>query len=294
MEEKKAKDKIRVGVLRGGAGKHYASSLLKGGEIISYIFENLGDTYKPVDILIDKEGIWHLGGVPVEPAKLLYKVDVVWNTSHPSFSNILQSFSIPNVGIPPFYKFFGENKETLQKHLKKIGLPIPRYIISPKNAKEVFEKFSAPWIVKSFTEDSNLEISLVKTFPELVNTIYEGVKYGKSILVEEFIGGKVASLHSVPLFRGQDIYVFPLGNTFGNFSLKEKEKLANLTKILHNHLGAKHYLKSDFVLNKRGKVYLLGIDVNPDLKMDSHFSEVCEYVGTKTHHVVKHILDSAL
>ena len=51
--------------------------------------------------------------------------------------------------------------------------------------------------------------------------------------------------------------------------------------------------KSDFVLNPHGKVYLLNIDSTPDLKPDSHFSQVCESVGAKTHHVVEHILERA-
>ena len=69
----------RVGVLRGGEGKHYTSSLQKGGEIISHIFESLSDKYKVFDILIDKDNKWHLNGVPIVPADLLHRVDVVWN-----------------------------------------------------------------------------------------------------------------------------------------------------------------------------------------------------------------------
>ena len=294
MQKEKAKKIKRVGVLRGGVGKNYASSLQRGGEIILHISENLSDKYKPVDILIDKKGIWHLGGLPIVPGKLFDKVDAVWNTSHPSFSNVLESFSIPNIGVPPFYKFFEENREILQKHLKKIGLHMPRYLASPKNAREVFEKFSAPWVVKFFSEDSNAEIYLIKTFPELAETISRGTKQAKNILVEEFIAGKIASVHSVPMFRGQDIYIFPLGNSFGNFSPEEKEKLSFLAKDLHKHLGAGQYLKSDFILNKKGKVYLLQIELNPDLKPDSHFSQVCESVGAKTHHVVEHILGRAI
>jgi hypothetical protein len=136
-------------------------------------------------------------------------------------------------------------------------------------------------------------IHLAKTFPELVDSIEDGVKHERSILVEEFIAGKVASVHSVPMFRNEEIYIFPLGNSFGIFSNEEKEKLSNLVKILHKHIGAKHYLKSDFVLTPRGKVYLLQIEEIPDLKPDSHFSQVCISVGANTHNVVEHILDSA-
>ena len=305
--------KKRVGIIRGGSGKNYTSSLKKGGEIISHIFENLGDKYKVVDILIDKEGTWHHNGVPILPTDLAHKVDVVWNTAHPSFSVILDNLSIPNVAHGSFSTALEDSREMLREHMKQINLPMPRTIILPvyqkdfdgemgkyiiRKAKEVHEKFSAPWIVKSFTEDSNMGIHLAQTFPELVDAIEDGVKHEKSILVEEFVAGKVASIHSVPKFRGEDIYTFPclpvgtaLGNAYGIFSAEEKEKLEALAKKIHIHLGAKHYLKSDFILTPRGKVYLLQIESAPDLKQGSHFLQVCESVGAKPHHVIEHILE---
>jgi len=301
--------KKRVGILRGGAGEHYASSLRKGGEIISHIFENLSGKWTPVDILIDKEGIWHINGMPISPADLMHRVDVVWNIAHPGASVILDNFSIPNVSHGSFSSALENSKEMLREHMGKINVQMPKSIILPlyqkdfdgpreryaiKKAKEVFEKFPSPWIVKSFTPDSNMGIHLTKTFNELAGAIEDGVKHEKSILIEEFIAGKVASVHSVPHFRGQDIYTFPLGNSFGIFSADEKEKLTALAKNLHIHIGAKHYLKSDFVLSPRGKVYLLGIESTPDLKKDSHFSQVCESVGAKTHQVIEHILKQAL
>lgn len=321
MEDKIKKIK-RVGILRGGTGKHYASSLKEGGEIISHIFENLQDNFKVVDILIDKDYIWHVNGIPVNLGDLINKVDVVWNTTHSSFSNILDSLSIPNISVSTFSSVLSGSREMLRKHMQGIGVDMPRSIVLPfyqedfdgprdkyavKKAKEVFEKFGAPWIVKSFTPDSNMAIHLAKTFNELVAGIEDGVEHEKSILVEEFIGGKVASLHSVRDFRGQGIYIFPIGNMFDDlselsskqgefyrvsFSSTEKEKLANLVKDLYNHIGAKHYLKSNFVLNPRGKIYLTHIELAPDLRTGSHFSQVCESVGVKMHHIVEHILEN--
>jgi D-alanine-D-alanine ligase-like ATP-grasp enzyme len=299
----------RIGILRGGAGKYYNSSLQKGGEILAHIFENLGDKYKPVDILVDKDYIWHVNGVPINPSDLMQRVDIVWNTSHPSFSNILESLSIPHISGGAFSSALDNSKEMLREHIKKIGLKIPRSIVLPlyqkdfdgdresyavRKAKEVFEKFSSPWIVKAYTEDSNMAIHLAKTFPELVDSIEDGVNHEKSILVEEFIAGKVASVHSVPMFRDQDIYTFPLGNSFGIFSNEEKEQLSNTAKDLYKHIGAKHYLKSDFVLTTRNKVYLLQIEEIPDLKLNSHFSQVCISIGANMHNMVEHILEQAL
>ena len=301
--------KKRIGILRGGTGKNYTSSLQKGGEVILHISENLGDKYKVIDILIDKEGVWHLGGLPVKPADLIHKVDIIWNTVHSGVSVILDNLSIPNIGVSHFFSTLENNNEFLKEHIGKIGVQMPRSIVLPlyqedfdgerskyaiKKAKEIHEKFGAPWIVKSFTEDSNMGIHLAKTFPELVDAIEDGVKHEKSILVEEFIAGKVASVHSVPNFRNQDIYTFPLGNTFGVFSAEEKEKLADIVKDLHRHIDAKHYLKSDFVLSSNGKIYLLDVYSMPNLKPDSHFSQVCESVGAKTHLIIEHIINNAI
>ncbi|MCX6752457.1 MAG: hypothetical protein NTZ87_03065 [Candidatus Nomurabacteria bacterium] len=300
--------KKQIGVIRGGTGEHYASSLKRGGEIISHIFENLQDKYRVVDILIDKKGVWHLGGVPIVPADLMSKVDLVWNISDSSLSATLDSLSIPNISHNSFSSAFVNSKEMLREHIKQVGISMPKSIVLPvyqkdfdgprerysiKKAKEIHEKFSAPWIVKSFTLDSNMAVHLAKTFNELVAGIEDGVKHGKSILIEEFITGKVASMHSVSHFRGKETYVFPPVSVFGNISSLEKEELTNLARNLHNHLGAKYYLKSDFVLNKNGRVYFLDFDLMPNLKSHSHFSQACESVGAKMYHVVEHIIENA-
>jgi D-alanine-D-alanine ligase-like ATP-grasp enzyme len=214
----------------------------------------------------------------------------VWNTTHPSFSNILDSLAIPNIGDSSFS--LENNKDLLRKHVKGIGLNVPRSVTAPKNAQEVFKKFGSPWIIKNLSG-----IRVVKTFNELVEIINDS----DDLIVEEFIAGKVVSVHSVSGFRGENIYTFPLGNlphrqagALGSFSKEEKEKLSNLAKDLHKHINSKHYLKTDFILNSRGKVYLLQIDGMPDLKIDSHFSQVCEYVGARPHHVIEHMLEQVL
>ena len=304
--------KKRIGILRGGEGKHYSSSLKRGGEAIAHILGNLSDKYKVIDIFIDKDGIWHAGGVSILPFDLAHRVDVVWNATHPRFSNILESASIPYVGNGSFSHTLENSKEMLREHMREIGVDMPRSIVIPiyqsdfdgprerysiKKAKEVHEKFGSPWIIKSYISDANMGIHLAKTFNELVAAIEDGVKHETSILVEEFIAGKVAAVHSVPYFRGEDIYTFPLGNTYGIFSSEEKDKLAGLAKDVHRHLGVKHYLRSNFVLGSNGnkrKIYLTDIESMPDLKPESHFSQACESVGTKMHHVVEHILESAM
>jgi len=306
------KDKKRIGVLRGGTDEGYENSLREGGDFIAYVLENLGDKHKPVDILVDREGLWHVDGIPVKPFDLVHRVDIVWNTSHGSLSQILENFSIPNIKAARSSSIFSKSQEMLRTHMQNIGVKMPRSIILPLyqedfdgprskyalgKAKEVLEKFPPPWVVKSFTPDSSMGIHLAKTFPELVRSIEDGVEHEKSILVEEFIMGKVASVHSLSDFRGEDVYVFPLiifKNIPHNFSSSEKEKVLALARDLHTHLGAEHYLKSDFVLHRSGNIFVTGVDFSPNLNKGSHFCDSCESVGTKTHNVVGHILNRAL
>jgi len=302
--------------VRGGTGENYTSSIKRGGEIISYLLDNLSDKYKPFDIFIDRQGLWHLGGKPISPSNLAHKVDIVWNVSHPSISKILDSLAIPNICVSPFSHTLAGSRAMLREHMRDVGVSMPRTVLLPlyqedfdgpretrldshqarqgyaiKKAKEVHAKFAGPWIVKSFTPDTNMGIHLAKTFDELVGAIEDGVKHNKSILVEEFITGKVASLHSIPHFRNEEIYIFPPVNVFGSLSSEDKNKLSILAKDLHRHLDARHYLKSDFILNPRGKVYLLDFESTPNLKSFSHFAQACESVGAKMHHVVEHILE---
>ncbi len=295
-----------VGILRGGNRENYADSLQKGGEIILHIRENLNDKWRPVDILVDGNGIWHADGLPIKPAELINKVDLVWNTSHPNFSVILKSFDIPNIGVDAFSFLVKDNRSILQEHMKEIGVRMPRHFVIPayqpdfdgtyekfilRKAKEVHEKFSPPWIVKSLTNDFNIGIHVANTYPELIDALADIINHDKSILVEEFITGKEIKMHSVSGFRGQEIYNLP---AVGNFSVTEKENLNEISKNIHKHLNISDYLNSSFVVHPKRGIFLKNISFFPDVKNDSHFHQTSLYIGSSPKQIIDHILEQAL
>src|SRR5882724_7545007 len=77
---KQMNGKIRVAVLRGGTSPEYETSLQTGG----YVLNNLPEKYHGVDVLIDRNGVWHVGGLPKSPEAILRQSDVVWNALHGS------------------------------------------------------------------------------------------------------------------------------------------------------------------------------------------------------------------
>lgn len=298
-------DKKTVGILRGGQIGDYHASLREGGEIISHIFENLSERFKVADIFIDLDGVWHLNGFQIEPAVLPEKVDLIWNTAHHSLINILNELSIPTINISALTSLLRNDLEILAEHVENFDLKVPKKLVLPtyqvdfdgpkdlyikRKAKEVLSKFSAPWVVRTFTPDTNMGVHLAKTFPELMNAIADGVAHQKSILVEEFIYGRNIDTHSVGGFRGEDIYVFPPSNA----NREEKDIIIQMARELHQHLGVEHYLKSTFVIHPKRGIFITEMSFSPDLKIDSHFHKICESVGAKMHHVIEHILNKTL
>ncbi|MBP9749607.1 MAG: ATP-grasp domain-containing protein [Candidatus Pacebacteria bacterium] len=71
--------KPRVGVMRGGPSPEYEVSLKTGRAVLQHVSR---ERYEVLDLFIDRMGVWHVRGKPVEPARALSQVDVVFNALH--------------------------------------------------------------------------------------------------------------------------------------------------------------------------------------------------------------------
>src|SRR3990172_8272550 len=94
---------IKVGVLLGGAYSRtpeYDVSLASGNLVLN----NLPAGYKPVDLFVDREGFWHVQGLPATENRIKENVDVVWNALHGPFAlgggveEKLTSLAVPYTG----------------------------------------------------------------------------------------------------------------------------------------------------------------------------------------------------
>ena len=71
--------KTKVAVLRGGPSREYEVSLKTGESVLSSLNP---EKYQAVDIFIDRQGVWHVAGIPKDPKKALADIDVVFNALH--------------------------------------------------------------------------------------------------------------------------------------------------------------------------------------------------------------------
>jgi D-alanine-D-alanine ligase len=303
---------LKVGVIRGGVSNEYDTSLSSGGNILLHLRnEKLNNKYKAFDILVDKAGIWHLNGIPVNFKKLAESIDVAINTLHGEFGQdgevqrILESYNIPYTGSNSLSSEIVFNKDILKKHLNKNGIKTPRHIIIPsyqkdfdgdienyaqKKAHEVFNKFSPPWIIKPLTSGSSLAIHVCKTLPELVRVFQLEEILKISVIAEEMIIGKQANISVLKNFRGKELYA----TLPGNFSTEEKKELENLVTHMHSTLGLGHFSQSEFVVSPKKGIYALHINTLPVLTQNALLESHLSAIGVDTVQFIEHIIGLAL
>ncbi|MES2931027.1 MAG: ATP-grasp domain-containing protein [Patescibacteria group bacterium] len=329
---------INVGVVRGGISSEYSVSLNTGGNVLAHLrSDKLKDTYKAVDMLIDTDGVWHMNGIPADREKISRHVDVIFNALHGDFGEdggiqkILDEWNMPYTGSGARASEIGYNKALAKEEFARLGIKTARHILFPayqkdfdgplqeyavKKAKEVHDRLPPPWIVKPLSSGSSMGVHVCKTYPELVRAFGIGVNEKVSVLVEEMIEGKEATVGVIEGFRGQKAYALPpieirvpKHKVFfdydakysgvseeicpGNFSNDEKRELERLATLIHTGLGLDHYSRSDFIVHPKRGIFALEVNTLPGLTDESLTPKALAAVGASMPEFVSHIIELA-
>ncbi len=323
---------IRVGVIRGGISSEYDVSLNTGANVLSHLrSDKMNDKYKPIDILIDKNGAWHVNGTPTTVEAVSKKVDVIFNALHGDFGEdgkvqqMLEQWGIPYTGSGPFASAMGYNKVMAKEQFARLGIKTPQHTVinlsdnkdAQQQARSIWQKFGAPWVVKPISSGSSFGVKICKTFPELVDAIAIGINEGSDLLIEEMIKGKEATVGAIEGFRNHSIYTLPpieirvpKHKVFfdydakysgiseeicpGNFSNDEKDELRDLASRIHNGLNLSHYSRSDFIVHPKKGIYALEVNTLPGLTDESLTPKALHAVGATMSEFLHHIISLAL
>ncbi len=322
--------KIRVGILRGGPSSEYEVSLNTGATVLRSIPM---DKYHPHDIFIDRNGIWHIHGIPVEPHHALHKVDVIFNALHGEYGEdgkvqqILELHQIPFTGSSSVASALGMNKAMSKDIFSNHGIKTPYYQIFEKpddsevdidgTAQIIFRTFPMPAVIKPLSAGSSVGVTIAQTFPALVQGLELAFSVGNAVLVEEFIPGVEATCAVIEGYRDTDLYALPpieirphKGQAFfdysakyhgksdeivpGNFSYKEKEMIEHMAREAHKALGLEHYSRSDFIVHPRRGIYILETNSQPGLTEESLLPKAVKSIGGTLEHFVDHVIELAL
>lgn len=313
----------RIAILRGGPSSEHDVSLASGKHFI----EILSPHYDVVDIVIDKNGTWHIDGFPQKPAEALRHADVAINALHGEYGEdgkvqqILDSTGIPYTGSGALASAMGMNKWHAKEIFKKAGLKTPRAARAAKEkdieeqALEIFKTFMLPIIIKPVGAGSSIGISIARNLDDIRNALISVFQYADTALIEEFIKGKEATCAVAEHFRGQDMYAFPpieivkhsdvvFDNTMkyngsieekcpGNFSQLEKDSIMQAAILAHKSIGARHYSRSDFIVHPTRGIYILEINTLPGYTENSLLPKALQAVGSNTKEFAEHLVKLA-
>ena len=313
---------IRVGVLRGGTSDEYPVSI-KTGETVLRVLDR--SQYEPVDIFIDRDGLWHVNGFPVKPYEALKGIDIAWNALHGHFGEdgkiqaMLERFGIPYNGADSFSSTLGMNKHITRQLLRDAGVVSPRYYLIRQNepyekiAVEIWRTFPQPSIVKPASNGSSLGIVYANEYHDFLGAIRDIIRRGDDCLVEEYIRGKELSVPVVESFRGESHYVplpthilknLPVYSPFSPreahffrpatyLSDEEKETVRRTARIIHDRLSLRHYSTIDFILSPKN-LYFLEVNTLPALYPSSTTNFSLSSVGVQMSEFVGHVLGLTL
>ena len=280
------------------------------------------------DIYIDKEGQWHDRGRASTPERILRQVDVVLNGLHGEYGEdgevqkTLERFGVPYAGTDSFGSYLAMHKLMSKMHAREVGLLTPEFVhIERKEdseavARDAIRSFHQPVIVKPVGWGSSIGVSIVGGYAPVLAAIEALFAEGApSVLVEEYIRGKEATVGVVEGLRGEALYVLPTveiipaeGDFFsydakysggtrevcpGNFSRVASEELQRLARVMHRELGLRHYSRSDFIVTPKG-IYYLETNTLPGLTSGSLMPRSLATVGVSLSDFLSHLVNLAL
>ena len=321
------KRKIKVAVLRGGPSSEYEVSLKTGAGVLA----NLPEDYESIDVLIDKAGVWHIGGVPFIPHNLHKRADVAFNAMHGEYGEdgtvqrLLEHIGIPFTGSGSLASALGMNKGLTKKVFKHHGIKTPVHRVIDKKdfnentAKELFMSFTQPCVLKPASAGSSVGVTLAHSIEDIKTGLDKAFAIGDKVIVEELIKGKEATCGVLENFRGEDIYaLFPIEivpkkeQKFydfeskysndngaehicpGNFTKEETEEIKRMATLIHKSVGARHYSRSDFIVHPKRGVYALEINTLPGLTPTSLIPDEMTAIGSSYGELLDHLIKLAL
>lgn len=314
-----------VGVLRGGPSREHEVSLKTGAAILANLS---GDRFITRDIYIDKQGQWHDRGRVTTPERVLRQIDIALLGLHGEYGEdgevqkTLERFGVPYTGSDSFGSYLAMHKLMSKMQAQEAGLLVPafhhvgRVEENEAAASDCVRTFHQPVVVKPIGWGSSVGVSIVGGYAPVRAAIEKLFAEGaQSVLIEEYIRGREATVGVVEHLRGEALYALPSieivppkedffsygakysGETSeicpGNFSRVTTEELQRAAKMMHRTLGLRHYSRSDFIVAPKG-IYYLETNTLPGLTTESLLPKALASVGISFTDFLSHLIDLAL
>ncbi len=270
---------LKIAVIRGGKSHEHEISMSLGAHILKllrnediWIGESVSRKRKvtPIDIYVDKDGVWHKNGAPVDPHKAVLDVDKVISALLSSIDeahdilHLLRTASHTIVNVAPQYAHAVLGQKHLAKeYFEKNGIKTPQGVtverdLSDKELGEIALGLGFPLVVKPAHSVTSIGVTVARSIVDLPSAIAEARLFDNTILIEQYISGKEISVVALRDFRGIPIYTtIPI--EIGEYKDSNFKKELGI-KDTHHHdyasklSGSRHYHITKGVSDKDKKI----------------------------------------
>lgn len=306
----------------GGPSKEHEVSLNTGKNILLNLDS---DKYEGIPVIIDREGNWEIS---IDDLK--HHADVVFIGMHGHYGedgklqSELDSNNLIYTGSDPHASALAMNKFLSLKILRENGFNVPQmYYINKMNwingsdfiIDRIKSLFEFPLVIKPNAGGSSIGISILEDDFKLRSVLEKLFEENKDILVQPYIDGreftcavldhgiKESSYPLIPVETEPKLEFFLDYNskyTDGGFKKNFPEDLSDikfknirtLAKEAHEILGCKGLSRSDFVMDKNGKIFILEVNTIPEMAKNSTFIHGAKMFGIEFDELISKIIES--
>jgi len=320
----KSDKKIRVAVLMGGPSAEHEVSLKSGENVLAALDKN---KYEADTIFIDKAGNWE-----VEPRLLKNACDVAFIALHGKYGedgtvqSILDEVGIPYTGSHALPSALAMNKYHTLRLLSDYGFTIPHsFLVSHRewnrNPFRVFDSarlYSGyPMVVKPNDNGSSVGVSIVNTKGELISALEKVFEMSRVALIQPFIEGREVTCGVLDYGWPKSAYpllpteIVPKVSNFFDYRAKYEpggsaeitparfkepfiREIRRIATGVHRAIGASGFSRTDMIVDKFGRIYVLEVNTIPGLTKESLLPKAALASGISFANLLDRIISSAM
>ena len=248
-----------------------------------------------------------------------YNPDVVFNALHGAggedgqIQGILEFLGIPYTGSGIAGCAIAIDKHLTKKLLSAEGLPTPAWDLFDLGGGTLPllpGSLDLPLVVKPSSEGSARGVSLVRTHEEWKNAMLAAAERHQDILVEEYVPGREFScgvlfeeaLPIVEIISSDEFYTYDAKYEPGRsrhlvpapIDDHLSIRLKTLALSAHRLLGLRDYSRTDIIVTKEGRPFVLEVNTLPGLTPTSLFPEECAAIGISYEALIDRLIAAAV
>lgn len=300
--------KGRVVVVMGGPSSEREVSIATGNGVMRAL-ERLGYEVRSLDF--DARFV---------DALREFAPDLVFNALHGpggedgTIQGILEWMGMPYTGSGVRGCALAMDKHLTKKLLSAEGLPTPAwdtFDFEGGTLPLLPGSLNLPLVVKPRDEGSSTGVRIVHTHEEWSRAMIELSEARSSILAEEFIAGREFSCGVLFEQALPVVEILPQGHEFYTFDAKYapggsqhevpahidsdlSHRLQMLALSTHRLIGLRDYSRTDIIVTREGRPYILEINALPGLTPTSLLPEECAASGVAYDELIERLVRAAL